>query len=83
MITGSDWDIDHPTAPSGAKRMHVVYFDNEQNVLQTPTIWAETIYPLTLIQALFVFKPIMAIGANVNFEYADGTHSVTTVFDLT
>lgn len=82
MRKGSDWDIDYPTVPTGVKRMHVVYFDNNHNVLQEPTIWAEAVYPLTLIQALFAFKPEMAIGANVTFEYADGTFTVTTLAEL-
>lgn len=82
MKKGSDWDIDYPTTPTGVKKMYVVYFDNNHNVLQEPTIWAETVYPLTLIQALFAFKPEMAIGANVTFEYVDGTLTDLHIFEL-
>lgn len=82
MKKENHWDISYPAAPTGVKKMHVTYFDNNHNVLQEPTIWVKTVYPLTLIQALFAFKPEMAIEAEIIFEYADGTLTDLQIFEL-
>lgn len=68
--TGSDLDID---LPAGISKAYVVYWDYAHKVIKQVTMYAETLYPINLVQAICVFKPEFAKGANVQFEYADGT----------
>jgi hypothetical protein len=75
--TGTDLDID---LPAGLDKAYVVYWGIEHEVIKRVTMHAETLYPLNLIQSIFTFKPDMAIGANVTFEYVDGTMTPVTVF---
>lgn len=73
---GADNDIDKDNAPTKA---HVVYWTNDFTIINQVTIHAETVYPLSLIDSIRAFRPEFAKGCNVNFEYADGTLSVTNV----
>lgn len=74
---GSDLDIDFP---AGLSKAYVVYWGIEHEIIKQATMYAETLYPLNLVQSIFTFKPEMAIGANVTFEYVDGTVTDITVF---
>lgn len=73
---GADNDIDKNNAPVKA---YVVYWDVHKNIIKQSTIYAETVYPLSLIDSIRAFRPEFARGCNVDFEYADGTLSVTNV----
>lgn len=73
---GADNDIDKNNTPVKA---YVVYWDAHKNIISQPTIHAETVYPLSLIDSIRAFRPEFAKGCNVDFEYADGTLSVTNV----
>lgn len=74
-MKGADWDIDG--APVKA---YVTYWDNELNVIQECTIYAETVFPLTLPQAILGFRSEFAKGANVVFEFVGGKQSITNIF---
>lgn len=73
---GADWDIDDRNHNVPVKA-YVVYSDSERNVLQECTIHAETVYPLSLMNAITGFRPEFTTAAVINFEYVDGTISVT------
>lgn len=72
---GADWDIDG--APVKA---HVMYWDSKANMISECTIHAETVYPLTLPQAILAFRSEKAKGATVTFEFVGGRQSITNVF---
>ena len=74
-MNGVDFDIEF--APSVA---YVVYWDNNHNVIQDTTMYAETLYPIPLTRAIGIFKPEFAAGANVNFQSVDGRFTDTIVF---
>lgn len=74
-MKGSDFDLEF--TPSVA---YVVYWDNNYNVIQDVTMYAETLYPISLTRAIEIFKPEFAAGANVNFESVDGKLTDTVVF---
>lgn len=74
--SGADWDVDCCSHNIPVKA-YVVYSDSERNVLQECTIHAETVYPLSLMNAISGFRPEFATAAVINFEYIDGTTSVT------
>ena len=73
--TVKDWDI-----PEGLDKAYVTYWSFNHEVISEVTMYAETLYPINLVQAIFTFKPEMAKGANVQFEYVDGTLTDLTVF---
>ena len=73
---GTDWDIDSPD------KAFVVYWDCEHRVIKKCTVHAETVWPLTLVEAIIVFRPEFAKGANMNFQFIDGTTSVTNVMEF-
>lgn len=73
---GSDWDIDSPN------KVFVVYWDCEYRVIKQSVIHAETVWPLTLVEAIIAFRPEFARGANVNFQFVDGTSSITNVIEF-
>lgn len=74
--TGADWDIDCHSHNIPVKA-YVVYSDSESNVLQECTIYAETVYPLSLMGAISGFRPEFTTAATITFEYVDGTISCT------
>lgn len=77
-MKGSDWDINKsPVAVA-----YILYWDTEHRLISEQTMYQETLYPISLIDAIRVFAPEMAAGANVTFEYPDGTLTKTTVFEL-
>ena len=59
---------------------YIVYWDNNYNVIQNATMYAETLYPIPLTKAIRVFKPEFAAGANVTFTSIDGNLTDTVVF---
>ena len=73
---GADWDIDRRSRNIPVKA-YVVYSDSKRNVLQECIIHAETVYPLSLMNAISGFRPEFTTAAVINFEYADGTVGVT------
>lgn len=75
----TDWDIDLENVPDKA---YVVYWDCEYRVIKDCTIYAETVWPLTLPEAIIGFRPEFARGANVNFQFVDGTFSITNVMEF-
>lgn len=74
---GADNDIDKDNNPIKA---HVVYWTDDFTIINQVTIYAETVYPLSLVTAITSFRPENAKGCNVNFEYFDGQMSITNVF---
>lgn len=74
-MKGSDLNIDRYPA----KVAYIVYWNEKHQVLSTPTMYAETVYPLSLIDAIRVFAPNCAAGANVDFQLVDGQYSNTLV----
>ena len=76
---GADNDIDKDNTPIKA---HVVYWTSDFTIINQVTIHAETVYPLSLVTAITSFRPENASGCNVNFEYFDGTLSITNVFQF-
>lgn len=73
---GTDWDIDSPI------KAYVVYWDCEHRVICKRVIYTETVWPLTLVEAIVAFRPEFARGANINFQFIDGTFSVTNVMEF-
>lgn len=76
ICRGADLDIDEHQAPSVA---YVVYFDREYKVIQEVTIHSETVYPLSLIDAIRTFRPDMSIGCNVTFSYPTKIETIMSV----
>lgn len=76
MRKGSDWDIDVHNIPDKA---FVVYWDSEHRTIDNCVIYAETVAPLSLIEAIKAFRPEFAKGANITFQYISGTLSITNV----
>lgn len=74
---GADWDIDGVPV-----KAYVVYWNNELNIISECTVYAETVYPLTLPQAILSFRPESSKGANVTFEFVNGRHSIVNVFEF-
>lgn len=74
---GADWDIDGVPV-----KAYVVYWDIKLNIISECTIYAETVNPLTLPQAILGFRPELAKGANVTFEFVDGKHSIVNIFEF-
>jgi hypothetical protein len=68
--------------PEKVVKAYVLYWDITLTVISECTIYAETVYPLTLPQAIIGFRPEFAIGANVNFEFVGGEVSVTNIFNF-
>lgn len=66
--------------PEKAVKAYVIYWDITLNIISECTIYAETVYPLTLPQAITGFRPEFAKGANVNFEFIGGKISNTEIF---
>ena len=79
METGTDWDIDLENVPDKA---YVVYWDCEHRVINNCVIYAETVYPLSLVEAIAAFRPEFAKGANVNFSFVCGGLSITNVIEF-
>lgn len=79
MKTGVDLDIDIRKEKNHWSKAHCVYSDSKYNIIEECTVYAETVYPLTLIQAIKVFKPINSKYCNVNFESVTGIMSETSV----
>jgi hypothetical protein len=61
-------------------KAYVSYWNASLDVISNITVDAETVYPLTLPQAILGFRPELAEGANVIFESVDGSHSTVNVF---
>lgn len=78
---GVDWDIDNCSRNIPVKA-YVVYSDSKRDVLQQCVIHAETVYPLSLMNAISGFRPEFTKVAVVNFEYADGTLGVTNYLEF-
>ena len=76
IMRGVDFDIDNRQAPSVA---YVVYFNGEYDVVQEATIHAETVYPLSLIDSIRMFRPDTSIGCNVTFTYPTNITTTTSV----
>jgi hypothetical protein len=76
MYRGKDWDIDLKGTPV---RAYVVYWNCEHRIIKECVIHAETVWPLTLPEAISGFRPEFAKGANVNFQFVDGTFSITNI----
>jgi hypothetical protein len=74
-MKGADWDIDGTPV-----KAYVSYWNSSLDVISNITVDAETVYPLTLPQAILGFRPELAEGANVIFESVDGSHSTVNVF---
>lgn len=77
-MKGADWDIDR----SLVSVAYILYWDAEHRIISEQTMYQETLYPLSLIDAIQVFAPEMAAGANVTFAYPDGTLTKLTVFEF-
>lgn len=74
-MKGADWDIDGTPV-----KAYVSYWNSSLDVIFNITVYAETVYPLTLPQAILGFRPELAKGANVTFEFIDGSHSIVNIF---
>ena len=74
-MKGADWDIDGTPV-----KAYVSYWDDKANLISECTIYAETVYPLTLPQAILGFRSELAKGATVTFEFVGGRQSITNVF---
>ena len=73
---GTDWDIDSPD------KAYIVYWDCEYRAICERVVHAETVWPLTLVEAIIAFRPEFARGANINFQFIDGTFSATNVMEF-
>lgn len=65
------------------KKAYIVYWDSNYNVISQPVMYAETMYPIGLIQAIKVFAPANAAGCDFTIEYADGNLSNLCIWDFT
>ena len=70
MVHGVDYDIDQHKETFN--KVFCVYWDCEHNVISKPIMWAETLYPVPLTEAVRIFKPEFAAGCTAQFEYVDG-----------
>ena len=73
---GTDWDINSPI------KAYVVYWNCEHRVICERIVHAETVWPLTLVEAIIAFRPEFARGVNINFQFIDGTFSATNVMEF-
>lgn len=72
---GADFDID--TQRNGVTKVvnkaYIVYWDRDYNVIQESIMYSETVFPITILEAIRVFAPEFAAGCNVTFQLADGS----------
>lgn len=77
-MKGQDFDIEKMPAQVA----YIVYWDHEHKVILNQTMYQETVWPLSLIDAIETFAPEMAKGANVTFVGPTGLMSKTSVFEF-
>lgn len=81
---GSDFDID--TQRNGVTKIvnkaYIVYWNSEHRVIQESVIWSETVFPITILEAIRVFAPEFAAGCNVTFQLADGSLTRLNVIEF-
>lgn len=66
---GADFDID--SQRNGVNKAYIVYWDSEHRVIQESVMWSETVFPITILEAIRVFAPEFAAGCNITFQLAD------------
>lgn len=77
-MKGQDFDIEK----FPAQVAYIVYWDYEHRVISNQTMYQETVWPLSLIDAIEIFAPEMAEGANVTFVGPTGLLTNTIVFEF-
>lgn len=81
---GSDFDID--TQRNGITKVvnkaYIVYWDEDYNIIQESVMHSETVFPITILEAILVFAPEFAAGCNVTFQLADGSLTKLNVIEF-
>lgn len=73
---------DHDLYSDPAYAAYIIYWDYKHRVILEQTMHAETLYPLNIIEAIKVFAPNGAAGANVDFQLVDGNFTNTLVIEF-
>ena len=81
---GSDFDIDAQRngVTKIVNKAYIVYWNSEHRVIQESVMWSETVFPITILEAIRVFAPENAAGCNVTFELVGGSFTKLNVIEF-
>lgn len=81
---GSDFDIDSQRngVTKIVNKAYIVYWDRDYNVIQESIMHSETVFPITILEAIRVLAPENAAGCNVTFELVGGNFTKLNVIEF-